>query len=235
MEAWRVHLLFVYWSNQTIVTMPLVLLGLGVLILALAGAGHSTSMAAQCPQCSTAYYPANMHGPHRDLRSISLVVLHSTEGCHDGVCPTAASVSDYFATTTNDASTQLVVDDSSCYMSLRDDTVPYGASGGDANLRGVHIEFAGTANWSRQEWLSHSRMLTCGAYRVAQWCDRYGIPVQFLDPSHLAAGYKGITTHANVTAAFHVPYGHTDPGPNFPLDVFLGYVRQFSSQSGLAA
>lgn len=222
------------WEGGVGDKMPLVFLGLGVLVLALLGSGSSASMAAQCPQCSTDFYPANMHGPQRDPRSISLVVLHSTEGCHNDVCGTAAGTSNYFETTTNDASTQIIVDDSSCYMSLRDDTVPYGASGGDANLRGVHIEFVGTAAWSRQQWLEHSRMLYCGAYRVAQWCNRYGIPVQFLDPSHLAAGYHGITTHNNVTRAFGVVNGHTDPGPNFPIDVFLGYVRQFVSEGVLA-
>lgn len=214
--------------------MPFVLLGVGVLLVALLGAGSASASGTGCPGCQTDYYPANMHGPQRDPSTISLVVLHDTEGCHNGLCGTAAGVAQYFETTDNDASTQLVVDDFSCFMSLRDDTVPYGAQGGDANLRGVHIEFVGTAAWSREEWLSHRRMLYCGAYRVAQWCARYGIPVSFLPPEYVRAGYKGITTHNNVTEAFGVVGGHTDPGPNFPIDVFIGYVQGFLSE-GLAA
>src|SRR5436853_507127 len=60
---------------------------------------------------------------------------------------------------------------------------------------------------------------------------KFRIPVQFLDADALKdaienTDVKGFTTHAEVTRAFKTPGGHTDPGPNFPIDEYLTLVRQ---------
>jgi hypothetical protein len=37
-------------------------------------------------------------------------------------------------------------------------------------------------------------------------------------------GERGITTHRVVTEAMMTPGGHWDPGPDFPMDAFVGGV-----------
>ena len=68
-------------------------------------------------------------------------------------------------------------------------------------------------------------MLRRSARLVAKLCKDHGIPVQYVDAEGLKRGDRGITTHHAVTLAFRKS-DHTDPGEHFPLDWFLGLVRQ---------
>lgn len=166
-------------------------------------------------RCDPRYRAAHDSGPRR-ASDIRLVVLHSTEG------GTAESVARFFATTA-EASTQLVVDDNACFRCVPDLVVPWGAPG--ANTSGLHVEHCGFAHWSRAEWHQHLPMLRLSAERVARWCWQYGIPRRYLGPVGIRLHRKGITTHADVTKTFGTPGGHTDPGPNFPRDLYLGFVK----------
>jgi hypothetical protein len=160
---------------------------------------------------------AHDSGP-RTASSIKHVVIHSTEG------GTAASVASFFATTA-EASTQLVVDDKEVWRMVPDLVIPWGAPG--VNSDGLHIEHAGFAKWSRDEWLSHDRMLRLSAANAARWAWQYKIPRRWLTVDELKAGARGFCCHIDATKAFPNNSGHSDPGPGFPRDVYMGYVDDY--------
>jgi hypothetical protein len=160
----------------------------------------------------------NDSGP-RTKDKIKHVVVHDAEALH------ASGVAAFFAGNAK-ASTQLAVDESSCYRMLPDLVIPWGAPG--VNTTGLHVEICGYAKWSRVEWLNHEQTLDRAAYKVAQWCVHYNIPIRWVGWVGLKLGRAGITTHAEASKAFR-PGGHTDPGPNFPKDVFLLWVEDHAA------
>ena len=164
-------------------------------------------------------YRASRTSGTRPVSDIKWVVVHSTEG------GSALSVAQMFHRQDARASTHLVVDQFDCYRMLADTDVPWGAPG--ANRNGYHIEICGFAQWSRVVWLAHDPTLRRGAYKAAQRCVRYGIPARWVGPLGLWLGRKGLTTHADVTKWQKTYGGHTDPGANFPKDVYLSYVKLY--------
>ena len=163
----------------------------------------------------------------REASDVKWIVVHDTEG------GTAASVAKMFSHPSALASTHLVVDEFDCYRMLDDLLIPWGAPG--ANTNGYHIEHCGFARWSRAEWLKHDATLRRGAYKAALRCVRFNIPVRWVGPIGLRLGRRGLTTHADVSKWQSTPGGHTDPGANFPKDVYLSYVKQYVAEikSGL--
>ena len=194
----------------------------------LAYLGHRLWGRAVMPPLSLEF-TARMHGPLRSVAPgrIRLLVVHVTDPPTPlSSVPTARSTAAYFAATDLDASTHVVVDDHEGYRTLADTVVPYGASGGDANTRGLHIEFAGHSGWTRAQWLQHPEMLARGGAVLAAWAAQYNLPLVVLGPQAVGDGLaQGVTTHANITQGFHVPGGHMDPGDGFPLDVLMAYAR----------
>lgn len=124
------------------------------------------------------------------------------------------------------ASTQLGVDNNSVVGYVYEDQAAYGANR-PANLRGIHIELAGYARQSKDEWLdAFGRAMLDRAARVtAEICRRRGIPVVWLDAAALRSGHKGITSHDECSKAWGG--NHTDPGPNFPVAVFMALVQRY--------
>lgn len=153
--------------------------------------------------------------------SIRHVVIHSTEG------GTAASVAAMFASESARASTHFAIDDLGCYRMLPDLVIPWGAPG--VNTSGLHIEHCGFARWSRAEWLEHDRTLRRSAYKAARWCWLYRIPRRWLTPEEVAGGVRGFLCHSDATKAFSTPGGHTDPGPGFPRDLYMKWVKAYYS------
>lgn len=166
--------------------------------------------------CKTDYTAVHTSGT-RTTTGLKWIIIHDTEG------PTAKGAAEWFANPASQGSAHLVVDDDECYRTLADDVIPWGAIG--ANDLGVHIEQAGFAAWTRAQWLEHVATVERCAQHAAEWCKAYGIPAVILTPEEMAAGQKGIATHATVTAAFKKDT-HTDPGPNYPLDVLLENVKK---------
>lgn len=165
----------------------------------------------------------------RRASSIRLIVIHSAEAADDvGGDTTAEGVASYFARQSTQASTQLAVDRDSCVRMLPDLVVPWGAKG--ANSVGLHVEICGYARWSRAEWLERPQMLRRAAYKVASWCWQYEIPARWTSVAALRAETaRGLTTHADVNKAFKRG-AHWDPGPDFPRDQFLAWVREYLAQ-----
>jgi hypothetical protein len=168
----------------------------------------------------------------RRARAIRVIVIHSAEAEDSfGGDTTAEGVANFFSRPSTRASTQIAVDRDSCVRMLPDLVIPWGASG--ANHDGLHVEICGLARWSRDEWLKdlpgadRDDMLRRAAYRVAKWCWLYDIGPKWLTDRQLANGTaRGLTTHKQVNDVFRRG-SHWDPGPGFPRDVFLRWVKEY--------
>lgn len=118
------------------------------------------------------------------------------------------------------------------------------AAGPTGNNRGLQIELCAFAVMTRDQWLSRNDVTVwipwLNANRVirspysmlqhtANWtravANQYGIPLTKLSASDLRAGKAGICGHADVSAAWGES-DHTDPGSNFPWDVFMNLVNE---------
>jgi hypothetical protein len=170
--------------------------------------------------CDTSYRAVRTSGV-RDPKSIKWVVVHDTEG------GSAKSVALMFSRDDAQASTHLVVDELECYRMLDNKDIPWGATG--ANTKGFHIEHVGFARWTRGMWLDHDVTLRRGAYKAALHMVAWDIPARWVGFIGLRLGRKGLTTHADVSKAWPGS-GHTDPGPEFPKDVYLQYVKEYIAE-----
>lgn len=157
-------------------------------------------------------------------RQIDLVVIHTMES-PEGL-DTAENVAFWFAgSTAPKASAHYCVDADSVVQCVKEKDVAWAAPG--ANHDGIQIELAGRASQTAAQWDDpYSRsQLALAALLVADICRRYNIPPTLVNRSGLLIGERGITTHHSVSLAFRRS-DHTDPGPNFPMDDFLGMVRE---------
>lgn len=158
---------------------------------------------------------------HRSPRPILFLVLHSTEG-HEG--PTQdTNVARMFQDPTLDdkRSCAYVADTNSVTRCVNDPDVAFHC-GHTGNLRGLGLELCGLARQSRAEWLDELSlpMLQLAARWAAEKCRQYNLPARFVNADALRKGATGITTHHEVSLAWRET-NHTDPGPNFPMDLFI--------------
>lgn len=155
---------------------------------------------------------------------ITLVAIHTNEGDNPAdVYPdrTAENLARYLGGV--NASYHAIVDDDSVVPYVPDQRYAWALRRG--NPRSLNLCFTGWASWSRGEWLRHDRMLRLGADRVRAWCDLYDIPIRKLTPAEVGRDLSGIIGHHDWTVGKN-DGSHWDPGPGFPWDVFLGYVRE---------
>ena len=169
--------------------------------------------------CSKQYSAVRQSG-RRPLSQIGLIVIHCTQS------NSARSSAQWFENTRAQGSAHLVLDDFECFRTLPNDVIPWGAKG--ANTRGFHIEIAGWAQWSKDEWMKHEHALRRAAYKAAVHAVKFGIPIRMLSADQLKAGHKGIATHALCTKAFGGD--HTDPGRFCPTDRLLEWTKEYAQQ-----
>lgn len=157
-------------------------------------------------------------------RAVDLIVLHSME------VPLSIGRAEWMAgwfsgATAPPASAHFGVDPNEVIRCVADRDVAWAAPG--ANHNGLHIEHAGYARQTRGQWLSNDgqKMLERSAALCRELCDRYDIPLRYVDQFGLARGERGITTHHQVSQAFKRST-HWDPGPGFPIDHYLDLVRE---------
>jgi len=121
------------------------------------------------------------------------------------------------------ASWHYAVDCDSITQSVPDELIAWHAPG--ANGTGVGIELCGRASQSSEQWHDEfsQQTLERAARLVAYLCKKWNIPVRYVDREGLLAGQSGVTTHNEVSFAWHKT-DHTDPGPHFPMGELLTQV-----------
>ncbi len=166
--------------------------------------------------------------------TINWVVLHSMEGAE--AATKAETVSRWFAGlnprfAAPKSSAHYAIDCDSIVQMVREYDVAWAAPG--ANRNGIHLEHAGKARQTTAQWRDafSEPMLILSAILAARTCVTYKLPIEFVTRDGLDMGLKGITTHNEVTRSGLSSRGsHTDPGPNFPMDWYLGLVSNAADQ-----
>lgn len=157
-------------------------------------------------------------------RPVRVIVIHDME--FPETARAAEVIAHDFATRTakNAGSAHINVDNDSIVQCVRDNDIAYAAPG--ANRDGIQIELAGFGNQTRQQWLDDysEALLQRGADATAQYCLKYAIPPVHISNQQLADGRRGIIGHYQASAVYKQS-DHTDPGPNFPWDFFIGRVQ----------
>lgn len=156
-------------------------------------------------------------------RKIDLIVIHDMEAPETN--DRAEVVARWFAGSTSpQASAHYCVDDDSIVQCVLDKDIAWHAPG--ANSNGIGIEHAGYAAQRTDQWADaySSAELDLSAKLTRMLCEKYQIPVEYVDVAGLKAGRRGITTHLNVSLAFKKS-DHSDPGPNFPMAHYIELVR----------
>jgi hypothetical protein len=152
------------------------------------------------------------------------VVLHTSEG---GEGPTSAENLAAFIRTPssgdNVASYHLVTDTDRVLRIMADELRCNGGAG--ANDGGLHVCMPGRAAQPRELWLDSvsAAYIDQAARATADWCLRWKIPADRVFAVGMRNDVKGITDHNQVRLAFGQTT-HTDVGPGFPWDVFMGRV-----------
>ncbi|MGZ6836788.1 MAG: N-acetylmuramoyl-L-alanine amidase [Blastococcus sp.] len=152
---------------------------------------------------------------------VTRIVMHATVSpCERGG---ARSVARYFQSPQAGGLAHYVVDPSEVVQCCKEDVCAWHAP---PNHGSIGVELCDPMSGPDSRWTDdpHARMLARAAVLVADLCKRLGVPVVYVDAAGLSAGRHGITTHAEVSAAFHQS-DHTDPGPAFPMARFLDLVR----------
>lgn len=163
---------------------------------------------------------------------ITLIGIHTMEAPESAY--TAESVSAYFKNPVVEASAHWCVDADSRVRCVNDEDAAWTMP--PVNDRSLNLEFAGYAAQTSAQWGDpySVSMLGIGALCVAEWCDKYAIPIRHLTDAQIRAGEKGLVGHVDVNRAFQGAGGtdHTDPGPNFPWSYFLQLVANHHTVVG---
>lgn len=164
------------------------------------------------------------------------VVIHSTVSpCVPGG---AESIAAYFRSPAAGGSAHYVVDPVKVVQVVYDNVVAWHAP---PNPHSIGIEMCdipgpvpndppGSARFkaARRSWRwvkpNQIKMLDRTARLTARLCAAYGIPPTFLTSADLLAGKHGVTTHNNVSQAWHEST-HWDPG-FWPRRYFMRQVRK---------
>ena len=167
------------------------------------------------------WQPSPSHGDTRT--QTRLICIHTTEGARS-----APSLAAFCANPANEVSYHVGADDdrSRVIEMVNRDLRTWSAF--TANNLGVHGCLCAFSAWTRTEWLTHDGMLRALADWVLEEAARYQIPLVRLTPQQIRGGARGVCGHGDYTLAMQIPprldgNTHTDPGPNFPWDVFMRY------------
>jgi N-acetyl-anhydromuramyl-L-alanine amidase AmpD len=148
-----------------------------------------------------------------------IVVIHTTESHERPGRSDVDAIHSWFDNERSQASSHVIVDaeghSTTCVPDF--DKAWTQAS---FNPQALSIELIGWASTSRFQWFKKDRQLRKAAKFTAYWCREYGIPVK-RSTSH------GICGHVHLGAGGG---GHHDPGPNFPWDRFMRYVRYYAKK-----
>lgn len=178
---------------------------------------------AEVDYADASYVKASHFLAGRSGSAVEIVVVHTTE--QDCAPTVARHVASFFAGPGVTTSAHYIVGPDEVVQCVREQDMAWHAQG--VNPLSIGIEHTGRASFSSVEWSTEraQQMLRRSARLVADICKRYGLPATFVDHAGLLARRKGITTHAEVTQAFHKT-DHGDPGPHFPLSAWMAMVEE---------
>lgn len=170
------------------------------------------------------FVPPAAYGSGRAGYTVQYVVVHYTAGSERST--SAEDGAAYDARRTDQTSTHYFVDQNSvvqCVYTWDRANAAYFYG----NRLGIQYELCGTQQ-TREQWLDPASDATLwnAAKQMARDCAKYALPVRWLTPEQMNAGWKGICGHADVTLAYGLG-DHMDPGTAFPRDVLLDRVNQF--------
>lgn len=153
---------------------------------------------------------------------LTRVVMHCTVSpCRPGG---ARDIAAYFRSPNSGGSAHYIVDPGDTVQVVYDSRIAWHAP---PNSHSIGVELCDPMSGSGARWndADHQAMLKRAAKLVAQLCLAYDVPIRRLDVADLKAGRKGICGHADVSDAFKQS-SHWDPGPAFPWEQFMRYVRR---------
>jgi len=200
-------------------------------LVAIAPVAPSAAPAGPATLANISFVQSKNYTVGRYGTAVGLVVIHDMEnperpGSEDGVAA-------WFANKLAPASPAPMASAHYCVgqhivQCVREEDMAYHAPG--ANTQGIGIEHVGYASQTAEQWADpySTNMLALSARLVADICHRRGIPAVFVDAEGLLAGERGITTHVEVSKAWHKS-NHTDPGKAFPIDDYIGRVQALMS------
>lgn len=176
------------------------------------------------PRTKTVIIP-NSYRP-RGLPAPKWIAVHTSESLSR-----AANLVEYCRT--NEVSYNRVIDDRDIIEAVADTDAPWSAVG--ANKYAFHLCLSASfAGWSRDQWLDPSAAndgfnedaaLTLAAKQAAFWCQDNDIPAVWIGgKARPPWGLNGICGHVDFGTWGG---GHSDPGPNFPVNEFLRRVTGF--------
>lgn len=163
--------------------------------------------------------PAHLSNYSRTVRIPTIIVLHCTDGCEGTQKDTDEAIA--ITKPAQNKSFHYSVDADSAVQCVKDDYTAWHARG-RGNALGIGIELCGRADQSRAEWFDAISLPTLNnaARLCARLCYKWNIPAKVVNDRALLNDESGITTHQFVSTAWKQST-HYDPGPGFPLGVFV--------------
>ena len=153
-------------------------------------------------------------GGPRSTSGIRRIVIHTTE---NATGTPAVNVANY-QINSQTGSYHYIVDSSGKRVRCNtDDWITWSTGNNAGNVQGLNLSFTTYSANTRAQWLAQEKMLRAGATVVADWCKKHNIPAVKVTTA------RGICGHSDMRAFGGTD--HTDPGPNFPWDVFIKYVK----------
>jgi len=168
-------------------------------------------------------------------RVVSLIVVHTME-CSEDNLAAAEDVATWFASDASPvASAHFCVDQDSVVQCVREEDIAFHVqsdASDTGNARSIGVEHAGfarqLASGEGDTWAdaASQNILFRSAKLAARLARVYQIPFVKLSPEQVRAGTDGFCGHVDVTRAYAVPGGHTDPGDGFPWADYLALVQE---------
>lgn len=157
-------------------------------------------------------------------REVRLIVLHSSEN-NEGLNVAENLAAWDAGDKAPIASWHFAVDADSITQSVEIHDIAYHC--GVVNDYSIGIEQVGKASQSVEQWNDEFSLSVIDktAQLIAVVAGMYDIPIEYVHKKLKDA--RGITMHSDVSREWKVKGGHTDPGPNYPIDFVLQRARDY--------